>query len=43
MKLNNYEVPTLRLFEVKLEGMLLTSTKNVESMKSVAGSWDEEE
>ena len=42
MKLNTYETPSVRLYEVKLQGMLLTSTKNVESMTSVQGSWDEE-
>ena len=38
-----YETPFTRIIEVKPNGVLLTSTRNVEKMTSVTGSWDEEE
>lgn len=38
-----YEEPLTRVIEVKPYGVLLTSTKNVETMTSVTGSWEEED
>ena len=38
-----YEAPLTRLIEVRPGGVLLTSTKNVETMSSVTGSWEEDD
>ena len=38
-----YETPLTRVIEVKPYGVLLTSTRNVEKMNSVTGSWDEDD
>lgn len=38
-----YEAPLTRVIEVRPSAVLLTSAKNVESMHSVAGSWDEDD
>ena len=38
-----YDAPLTRIIEVRPSGVLLTSTRDVEKMNSVAGSWDEED
>ena len=42
MNINYYEAPSVRLFKVIPIGIVLTSAKNVETMNTVQGSWDEE-
>ena len=42
-KAKNYDAPLTRVIEVRALGVLLTSTRTVEQMNSVTGSWDEEE
>ena len=41
MKKTVYETPLTELYQIKLEEGLLTGS--VEAMRTVAGSWDDEE
>ena len=43
MSQTSYEKPLTRIIQVKPFGVLLTSTRTVEQMRSVSGSWDEED
>ena len=43
MSKTTYETPSTRILTVGIEGMLLTSTRSVEAMRSVTGSWAEDD